>query len=183
MTSPEPARTPLAERLSPVPGPSGINLRPREGKNDVDVEGKSKGGRGGRMKKGGQAGSAGGSGSTGQQPPSRGARAKRGGGKKVTFGNPPPHNHKDKSKAPAAIGRGGGGAGRHVYGNRKSANPNTQSEALKGKKVRKMGVLKFEPMAGEHGAFDLIKILMKESAGLRFVCNCENRFFLEYTWS
>ena len=43
MTSPEPARTPLAERLSPVPGPSGINLRPREGKNDV--EGKSKGGK------------------------------------------------------------------------------------------------------------------------------------------
>ena len=85
MTSPEPARTPLAERLSPVPGPSGINLRPREGKNNVDVAsaedeaaGKSKaGGRAGRAKKRGQGGDAGGSGRKGQEappPPSRGAR-------------------------------------------------------------------------------------------------------------
>ena len=85
MTSPEPARTPLAERLSPVPGPSGINLRPREGKNNVDVavegEGESKGGRGGRVKKRGQAGNPGGTGRTGQQPATRGARAKRGGSK------------------------------------------------------------------------------------------------------
>ena len=156
MTSPEPARTPLAERLSPVPGPSGINLRPREGKNNVDVaaEGESKGGRGGRVKRRGQAGDPGGSGRAGrppQQPPSRGARAKRGGGKKVTFGNPPHHGHNDKSKAQAAFGRGGGGAGRYVHGGRKNANPNAQSEAPIGKKVSEMAFLKFEPVAGERG--------------------------------
>ena len=157
MTSPEPARTPLAERLSPVPGPSGINLRPREGKNNVDVaaaEGESKGGRGGRVKKRGQAGDPGGSGRAGQtpqQPSSRGARAKRGGGKKVTFGNPPHHSHRDKSKTQAAFGRGGGGAGRYVHGGRKNANPNAQSEALDGKKVGETGFLKFKPVAGERG--------------------------------
>ena len=162
MTSPEPARTPLAERLSPVPGPSGINLRPREGKNNVDVAsaedeaaGKSKaGGRAGRAKKRGQGGDAGGSGRKGQEappPPSRGAREKRGGGKKVTFGNPPHHNHKDKSKTQAAFGRGGGGAGRYSHGGRKGGNPNAQSEAPNGKKVSDMGILQFEPMAGVAG--------------------------------
>ena len=153
MTSPEPARTPLAERLSPVPGPSGINLRPREGKNNVDVApvggevGKSKGGgRGGRLKKRGQAGNPGGSGRRGQAqtpPPStscsRGARTKRGGGKKVTFGNAPPHHsHRDKSnKAQAALGHAAGAeAGKYVRGGRKNANPNAQPEALNnGKKV------------------------------------------------
>ena len=151
MTSPEPARTPLSERLSPVAGPSGINLRPRDGKNNVSEEGcgggKSKGGvggRGGRIKR--QRGQ---SGRQGQQPPSRGA--KRGGGKKVTFGNPPQNDHKDKSTMRTAA-VGGGGAGRHVHSNKKGPNPNAQSEAAKGKKVRKMALLKFEPVAGKRFA-------------------------------
>ena len=141
MTSPEPARTPLSERLSPVAGPSGINLRPRDGKNNVSEEGcgggKSKGGVGGRGRGGRIKRQRGQSGRPGQQPPSRGAKTKRGGGKKVTFGNPPQNDHKDKSTMRAAAFGGGGGAGRYAHCNKKGPNPNAQSEAAKGKKVRK----------------------------------------------
>jgi hypothetical protein len=122
---------PLSERLSPLPGPSGIILRPRAADNKSTRGNESGPPQHGRRGQEGQstaagreavaatAGAVGGGGAGGRAGRVGGGA---GGGKKVTFGNLLQPNPKDKPKGP-------GGGSKFLYGKRRNAQGGAKAQS------------------------------------------------------